>query len=177
MPKRASPEERFEEFVAGRWTDLARFGFLLTGNFQEAQDLAQEALAKSLPHWHRLDAPGTEAYVRTVMSRLAWRHAKRTRPSQREPVMVPSEPVDESVGRAADVGRALASLSRDQRVVVVLRYWADLDEAAIADLLKCRRGTVKSRASRAYAQLRNHPALAGYFMPEPTEAPPERKTK
>jgi RNA polymerase sigma factor (sigma-70 family) len=53
-----------------------------------------------------------------------------------------------------DLRRALASLPPQQRVVLILRYWQDLSEAEIAELLGCRQGTVKSRASRAYAQLR-----------------------
>jgi RNA polymerase sigma factor (sigma-70 family) len=41
-----------------------------------------------------------------------------------------------------------------QRAVLVARYWLDMSEADIADLLDCRPGTVKSLASRAMATLR-----------------------
>ena len=54
---------------------------------------------------------------------------------------------------------ALATLSRRQRAVVVLRYFEDLSEADIAATLGCSTGTVKSAASRAMAALRRHPAL------------------
>jgi RNA polymerase sigma factor (sigma-70 family) len=49
----------------------------------------------------------------------------------------------------------LATLPRQQRAVLVLRYYLDLSEAQIAEVLGCSAGTVKSNASRALAKLRN----------------------
>jgi RNA polymerase sigma factor (sigma-70 family) len=49
---------------------------------------------------------------------------------------------------------ALARLPRRMRAVVVLRYWDDLPETEVADLLGCSVGTVKSQAARALAKLR-----------------------
>ena len=53
-----------------------------------------------------------------------------------------------------DLRRALATLTVRQRTVLVLRYWEDLTEQEVADLLGCSVGTVKSTTSRALAQLR-----------------------
>ena len=50
---------------------------------------------------------------------------------------------------------ALEALPDKQRSVLVLRYWADWDEAAIADALGCRRATVRSHARRGLAHLRS----------------------
>jgi RNA polymerase sigma factor (sigma-70 family) len=52
------------------------------------------------------------------------------------------------------VGYALEHLNARQRAVVVLRYWADLDDQRIADVLGCRRSTVRSTAARALNRLR-----------------------
>jgi RNA polymerase sigma factor (sigma-70 family) len=50
--------------------------------------------------------------------------------------------------------RALAGLPKRQRTVLVLRYYSDLPELEIADVLGCSVGTVKSQVSRGLARLR-----------------------
>jgi RNA polymerase sigma factor (sigma-70 family) len=62
--------------------------------------------------------------------------------------------------QADAVQRLLADLPAQQRVVLILRYWAGLTEAEIAATLHCSPGTVKSRASRALGTLREHGDLA-----------------
>ncbi len=177
LPRDRAEVADFEEFVAARWDRLVRFAYLLTGDTHEAQDLLQESLARAWSKWTSLDPAGAEAYVRTIVSRLAWRRGTRRKlllaADALESVDTRVDSADLLVGRAADVARALAALPRDQRVVLVLRYWLDLDEAAIARQLGCRRGTVKSRASRAYARLRCDPLLSGYDVDlEPDRADP-----
>lgn len=149
-------EDEVASFVAARRQDLVRFGFMLAGDRAAGEDLVQEAFVRCLPSWRRLDPQGVEAYVRKVMARLAWK-------ARRQPSEVPLSPEDigpaqvdvaESSAEMTDLRRALAALSAQQRVVIVLRYWQGLNEAETAELLGCPVGTVKSRASRAYVQLR-----------------------
>jgi DNA-directed RNA polymerase specialized sigma24 family protein len=71
-----------------------------------------------------------------------------------------AEAADERAARAlqevddlAEFRWALAQLPARQRAVLVLRYWADLPVAEVADMLGCSEGTVKSTASRAAARL------------------------
>ena len=69
---------------------------------------------------------------------------------------------DPALDRADDedqIRRALGQLSADHRRVVVLRYFADLSTAEVANALGVREGTVKSRLSRALEQMRE--ALSG----------------
>jgi RNA polymerase sigma-70 factor (sigma-E family) len=149
-------EDDVASFVAAPWQGLVRYGFMMTGDRAAGEDLVQEALLRCLPSWGRLDPPGVEAYVRKVMARLAWkarRHPLRMSSSsgQAEPT---TADIAETSSEQSDLRQALRALPPQQRVVLVLRYWQDLSEAEIAELLGCRQGTVKSRASRAYAQLR-----------------------
>ncbi len=58
-----------------------------------------------------------------------------------------------------DVARALRDLPTHLRVVVVLRYFAELSEREIATAIGKRQGTVKSRLHEARRQLAAHPAL------------------
>ena len=50
--------------------------------------------------------------------------------------------------------RALARLPARQRTVLVLRYYVDLSDATIAELMDCRPGTVRSQAARGLAAIR-----------------------
>ena len=50
--------------------------------------------------------------------------------------------------------RALSRLPAGQRAVIVLRFYEDMTEAQVANILGCSAGTVKSQASRALARLR-----------------------
>jgi RNA polymerase sigma factor (sigma-70 family) len=59
-----------------------------------------------------------------------------------------------SAGDLHDNEVAIRQLSPRQRVVIVLRYWADYDDAEIAEVLGCRRATVRSLAARGLAVIR-----------------------
>ena len=63
------------------------------------------------------------------------------------------------VARAA-ILQSLASLTRQQRAVIVLRYFADQSEAQVASLLGCSIGTVKAHTSRGLERLRTDPLAA-----------------
>lgn len=157
MPGTDSGGDTFGDFVAGSLPALLRFGHVLTGNPQEAEDLVQEALAKSLRRWRRARADDPLAYVRRVMVNThvtQWR-----RWGSRIQLGDVPEPValDVRIRRSEEwdvLRRALALLPARQRAVLVLRYFEDLPDPVIASLLSCRPGTVRSLASRGLAALR-----------------------
>ncbi|MGI8516877.1 MAG: RNA polymerase sigma factor [Acidimicrobiia bacterium] len=53
-----------------------------------------------------------------------------------------------------EVARAVSALSTQQRAVVFLTYWDDLDVEAVAELLGVTAGTVRKQLARARAHLR-----------------------
>jgi RNA polymerase sigma-70 factor (sigma-E family) len=150
----------FADFVRTRYQRLARSAFLLTGDRGHAEDLVQSALVITLRAWDRLAAvEAAESYTRTTMLRLSRRWARRRwrgeQPTSSEGLAV----VGGSTGPGdfagdLDVRAVLAALPWDQRAVLVLRYFEDRSERDTAALLGIREGTVKSRASRALATLR-----------------------
>lgn len=154
----------FEGFVTSRGAAMLRLAYILSGDRSLAEDLVQEAFAKAHRHWARVGAAGQpEAYVRrmVVNEYLGWRRRRR---NQEVPVEIPDRPhpVDDAQVQAEQdaMWRALAVLPRQQRAVLVLRYYQDLSDDEIAILLGCAVGTVRSSASRAFAVLRRHPGLA-----------------
>ena len=151
-------DDELAAFLAARGPALLRTAHLLTGDRGHAEDLLQHALERTVRHWSRLDGD-PEGWVRRTMVNLAtdrWRrHARRVRE-------VGGDLPDRTAGPDAlgavedrqDLVRALSVLTARQRAVLVLRYFDDLPEAQVADLLGCSVGTVKSTTSKALARLR-----------------------
>jgi RNA polymerase sigma-70 factor (sigma-E family) len=150
----------FDQFVVQNVDRLLRTAFLIAWDEREAEDLVQECLFKVARRWPRvraMDEPG--AYARRVLVNLALDGASRRarRRTELEPALGAGEPFADPLGALtdrADLLHALAELPRDQRAVLVLRYFNDLTEAQAATVLGCSEGTVKSRAFRGLARLR-----------------------
>lgn len=150
-------ERAFAEFASARWLALARSAVLLGASHHEAEDLAQTVLMKCYLAWSRVSAAThLDAYVMKILLN-EFRSSRRRRwwqerPTADLPEKLTTEGTAGSDGAGA-VARALAGLGKGQREVVVLRYYADLTDRQIADLLGVAEGTVKSRLSRAHRQL------------------------
>jgi RNA polymerase sigma-70 factor (sigma-E family) len=137
---------------------LLRTAYLLTGDAHLAEDLLQTALAKTWFRWRTLRDPGAApAYVRAVMATTstAWWRRKWNREVATEHLPERAGLDDYDAVDTRDlVARALRTLTARQRAVLVLRYFDDMPEAAVAEALGCSLGTVKSTSSRALAVLR-----------------------
>jgi RNA polymerase sigma-70 factor (sigma-E family) len=155
-----SRDAEFADFVTARYRALVRTGLLLTGDNGHAEDLAQSALIKTYLAWGRIREPASaEAFARTTLVRLALRARQRRWNNEITTGRIPetASPTVDGTGPndlVLDVRRALAKLPADQRAVLVLRYLDDQSEAQTAQLLGISQGTVKSRASRGLASLR-----------------------
>jgi RNA polymerase sigma-70 factor (sigma-E family) len=143
-------EERFEDLYARAYG----VAFQLLGRRTEAEDVAQETLARCFVHWRRVGGYA-EAWVVRVAGNLAIDTWRRRR--------IVGGPVDNSTSdvttpgpdpQRLDLHQALRRLSRRQREVLVLRFLADLPEAEVAQALGCSVGSVKQHAARGLAALR-----------------------
>lgn len=165
-----SLEEDFREFVAARQRGLLRTAWLLTGDWTAAEDLVQTALMRAWPHWRRLAGQGAaERYVRRIMVNSfnsGWRRRWRRETPTSD---LPHGHAPDAYG-AVDLRQSLAAAVRAlpprQRAVVALRFFDDLTEAQIADVMGVAVGTVKSQTSKALASLRTNPALNGLNFQE-----------
>jgi RNA polymerase sigma-70 factor (sigma-E family) len=167
----------FEQYVEARGPSLLRLAVVLTGDHHLAQDLVQTALAQAYGRWSSVCAADhPDAYVRRIMvnAHLGWRRRRwfGERPAHTaDGVAQLSEgtSVDHADASAArdEMRRALATLPVRARTVLVLRYYADLDDAAIAELVGVSVSGVRSTASRALATLR-HKQSAALTSPTPT---------
>jgi RNA polymerase sigma-70 factor (sigma-E family) len=154
-------EVAFSSYLAAEGSALLRFAYVLTGDHHLAEDLLQEALVKVHRRWSRVrrtDRPG--AYIRKTVLRqyLSWR---RLRSSGEKPGLVIADDVADEADHAQRLAdrdalwALLATLPRQQRAVLILRFYEDLDDSAIGDLVGCSTATVRAHASRGLAKLRH----------------------
>jgi RNA polymerase sigma-70 factor (sigma-E family) len=165
VARRAVADEEFTGFVNESYAGLVRFGTLLVGERARGEDIVQTALMKVYGAWPRIeDKQAARAYTHTTMVRLAERGRRRRwrgeQPTAIEPDAVIAIDRTDEVVLADAVRRALATLPLGQRAVLVLRYFEMCAEAEVAEILGISVGTVKSRAARGLAALRQLGLLA-----------------
>ena len=146
-------DQEFTRYVEARGGALLRTAvFLCVGDRTAAEDLVQSTLVRAYVAWHRVrDEDARDGYVRRIMVRESYR---RPRPPASLPRTEPPAAPHAAIDDRLDLFPLLAALPRQQRAVVVLRYYEDLSEREIADALGCSPGSVKRHASRALAALR-----------------------
>jgi RNA polymerase sigma-70 factor (sigma-E family) len=153
----------FQEFVGSRGRSLLHSAYLLTGNLADAEDLVQSALAKTYQAWDRIeDRNALDGYVRRAMvnTHISW--WRRRKVDEYPTDELPDQPVDDATASSetADaLRRAIDRLPQRMRAAVVLRFFEDMTESEVADVLGVSQGTVKSTVSRAVAKLRTDSEL------------------
>lgn len=153
----------FAEFVQARSASLFRTALLLTGGPHPADDLVQSTLERLWRQWGRVSrADSPEAYARAVLVNLAndrWR-GKRGRSevplldSDADRSPEPGGDPYRQVVQRDELVRVLHTLPLKMRTVLVLRYFDDLSDESIAELMRVSASTVRSQASRGLAKLR-----------------------
>ena len=161
--------DRQGEHDAGRLGELyerhadgaVRLAYLLTGDRALAEDLVQDAFVRLAGRLAHLRDPGAfEAYLRRTVVNLSNSHFRRRGVEraylQRERAAGTGtvSGAERSVEDRQDLWRAMGRLSGRQRAALVLRFYEDLSERQVAEILRCRPGTVKSLVSRGLEELR-----------------------
>jgi RNA polymerase sigma-70 factor (ECF subfamily) len=156
----AGSEEDLEQLFRRFWPRAYRIAFLIAHDHAAAEDIAQEAFVQAIRRLDRFDrrrrfAPWLGAIV--ANRAIDWTRARAARRESDHASAEPPAPADAPTGRYSDeVLAALATLSPEQRAVVVLRYVLEYTPGEIAGALELPRGTVNSRLRRGLDALRAH---------------------
>jgi RNA polymerase sigma-70 factor (sigma-E family) len=153
-------EELYVRFAPGG----IRLAYLMTGDRGVAEDLVQEAFVRFVGRLHSLRDPNAfEAYLRRTVINLSKNHYRRRAVEradlERQASFPPQTHEERDVSEYEAMRRALLELPARQRAAIVLRYYEDLPEAQIAEVLRCRPATVRSLISRGLAALRQSPEV------------------
>jgi len=146
----------FEAFFLAEHERLFRALYLLTGNRDEADDLAQEALMRAYERWDRVSAMDSPAgYVyRTALNLYRSRLRMLVVRARRVFATSPAEDPSGSVAASHDIRRAVQRLPRGQREALLLVEWFGLDSEEAGRILGIDASSVRGRLHRARSSLR-----------------------
>jgi RNA polymerase sigma factor (sigma-70 family) len=155
--RQEEPGLEFAEFFRAEYPDLVRGVFLLTADREEAEELAQEAMARAYARWDRvarMESPGGYVYRTAVnLNRKRLRHlairARKLLSLGRE-----SHALAAAESRV-ELAAALGSLRPKLREAFMLVEWFGLTSGEAGKILGVKASSVRSRVHRARADLRD----------------------
>jgi RNA polymerase sigma-70 factor (sigma-E family) len=156
----APPASRVAELYRVHAQEIGRLAYLLTGDAELAEDLAQEAFVRLIGRLGGIrDEAAVVPYLRRTVVNLArkqWRKRRTERSyliRERSEQSACSRDLPDLAGRD-ELWEALAKLCYRQRAAIVLRFYEDLSEEQTARILGCAVGTVKSSVARGLREMR-----------------------
>lgn len=160
------PDETIGELARVSGPRLLRLAYQLTHDRSESEDVVQEALTNMYRTWRRKtpDVEHLEAYARRAVVNEFLRRARKLSSGEIVTDALPDAGAPDELERVHDrdaLWRALELLPARQRAVLVLRYYEDLADDRIAELLGARPATVRSLAARGLAGVRAGGVLSG----------------
>lgn len=153
----------WEPLVRAHQEAVFRFAYLLLGDPDDAEDVAQETFLRAWRYLARFDSTRPlRPWLLSIASNLASnrrRSAGRylsalTRAFRNESAPPNTEEKSAQRMQASDLWKAVRNLNLTDQQIVYLRFFLDLSVAETAEALKVAEGTVKSRLSRALEKLR-----------------------
>lgn len=150
--RRGASLDELEALYRSRFDVFARVAASVTGDSERARDAVQEAFATAVRKRRAFRGEGPlEAWIWRIVLNAARSDARR---SAQVAAVDPASP-NGHPEHDVELRAALALLPERQRTAVFLRYYADLDYAAIGEALGITAGTVAATLNAAHATLRN----------------------
>jgi RNA polymerase sigma-70 factor (sigma-E family) len=152
----------FDDYVRVRGPALVRLARLIACDRHLGEDLVQEVLTKAYPCWNKILSGGRpDVYLRQMLvnAHVSWRRKRSSGEVADGAGRVERADYGDIGAEAADrdaVWRLITRLPPRQRVTIVLRFYEDLDDAGIAEIVGCSPATVRTHTMRALAALRQH---------------------
>ena len=154
MPPPPMDEPRqvtFDDWYPAAWPRLVGALLPMVGSTPEAEDLAAQAMAKTLENWDRLDDPSGWTYTVAVnLARRRWRRLKRERDEWTRWLDPPTSLPEVT----PELWQAVGGLPQRQRIAIALRYVLDLPQDEIARIMRIAPGTVAATLHAARQRLR-----------------------
>jgi RNA polymerase sigma factor (sigma-70 family) len=157
--ERAESISRLGELYQAHVGRAVALATLLTGDRSVAEDVAHDAFVRVAGRFGELRDPNAfGAYLRRTVVNLCHTRARRAgrelEASQRRSQLEATTP-DTSAEDRDELWPLMKALPYRQRAALVLRYWDDLSEAQIGEVLRCSPRAVNALLSRAREALRN----------------------
>lgn len=127
---------------------FVRLAYLLTGDANVAEELVHDAFLASRCRWDQIREPGPYIRAAVVNHCRSWGR-RRAMERRHRP-----EPAAHAELRADELWDALDRLADRRRTAIVLRFYEDLPDEAIAEILGCRPTTVRTAIHRGLKELR-----------------------
>jgi len=161
-PRAERSEARLTERIGGTTVDfdtvyrerraqMVRTAYLIVRSQHVAEELVHDGFLRLHEHFDTVENPG--GFLHTAVVRLCLTWLKR-RDMERDRLQRLPAPAPSGSPEIDELWDALATLDPDRRTVLVLRYYADLSHAEIAELVGCPVTTVRTRVHRGLADLR-----------------------
>ena len=155
--------EALEKCIEIYYPKALRLAYLISGNFADSQDIAQEAFTACYFNRKKINQPQFfDKYLYKTVSRTAWKICRKNRLEQPveyaldENIPDGISPLEDLIKKQeqTELIRAIGALPIKQRTTVILFYFNGFSTGEIASITGCFEGTVKSRLFSARKKLK-----------------------
>ena len=145
-----------EDVYRTRFPAFLRVAVAIVGDEQLARDAVHDGFVRAVRHRRRFRGEGgLEGWLwRIVVNEARKRRAREGRLIPVDPAELDAGSETNGYAEAGHIAATVAALPERQRLVLFLRYFADLDYERIAQALDVAPGTVAATLSAAHSKLR-----------------------